>query len=108
MPGAKDVRTSDRQADGPGPVTDGPTDAIQTVRTQAERRRQQRLTAAAVIGAIVAIFALMNLNDVKVHWVVTTVQTPLIVVIVLAFLLGIVADRLLLRARAKRKQGTES
>ncbi len=54
-----------------------------------------------------AAFALVNLNDVNVHWVIATGQTPLIVVIVLALLLGIVADRLLL-ARARRKRRAAS
>ena len=53
-----------------------------------------------------AVFAVINLDDVKVHWLVATDQTPLIVVIVLAFLLGILADRLLL-VRARRKRGAD-
>jgi uncharacterized integral membrane protein len=63
--------------------------------------------AAVLIGTLVAVFALINLNDVKVHWLIATGQTPLIVVIVLAFVLGILADRLLL-ARAKRKHAAKS
>ena len=83
--------------------TDGSSDVVRPSRTDADRRRQRRVIASGVIGALVVVFALINLNDVKVHWLITTGQTPLIVVIVLAFLLGIVADRLLL-ARAKRKR----
>jgi uncharacterized integral membrane protein len=71
------------------------------------RRDRARLAAAAVIGAIVAAFALLNLNDVKVHWLVATGRTPLILVIVLAFLLGIVVDRLMLRARRRRRSKRE-
>jgi uncharacterized integral membrane protein len=40
---------------------------------------------------------------VKVHWIVTTGQTPLILVIGVAFLLGILVDRLAIRARRKRQ-----
>lgn len=87
--------------------TDHRTDAIRPPRTEPARRHRQRLIAAALIGVLAAVFALINLNDVKVHWLVTTGQTPLIVVIVLAFLLGIVADRLLI-ARAKRKRDADS
>jgi len=76
-------------------------------RTDADRRQLARVGAAALIGALIAAFALVNLNDVKVHWIISTGKTPLIVVIVLAFLLGIVADRLLL-IRAKRKRRTAS
>lgn len=87
--------------------TDRPTDVVRPSRSEAERPHQRRLIAAVLIGALVALFALINLNDVKVHWLVSTAETPLIVVIVLAFLLGIFADRLLL-ARARRKRGTDS
>jgi len=87
--------------------TDRSTDVVRPSRTEVDRRHQRRLIAAGVIGAIVVVFAVINLNDVKVHWLIATGQTPLIVVIVLAFLLGIAADRLLL-ARAKRKRGADS
>ena len=45
---------------------------------------------------------LLNLGDVKVHWLVATGRTPLIVVIALAFVLGMIVDRLVIRARRKR------
>jgi uncharacterized integral membrane protein len=98
---------ADQQTDGPDPFSEPTSEPARAARTDVERRRQQRVIAAVVIGAIVAVFAVINLNDVKVHWLVTTDQTPLIVVIVLAFLLGMVADRLLL-ARAKRKREPRS
>jgi lipopolysaccharide assembly protein A len=91
----------------PQPTDRPSTDATRTARTGVERRHQQRLIAGGVIGVVVVVFAVINLNDVKVHWLIATGQTPLIVVVVLAFLLGIVADRLLL-ARAKKKRGKES
>jgi uncharacterized integral membrane protein len=88
--------------------TDDSSNVVRPSRTDVDRRRQQRVIAAGVIGALVVVFALINLNDVKVHWLIATGQTPLIVVIVLAFLLGIAADRLLLaRARRKRERAPE-
>jgi uncharacterized integral membrane protein len=71
-------------------------------RTPAARRERARLISAGVLGALVTAFALLNLGDVKVHWLVTTGRTPLIVVIALAFLLGVIVDRLVIRARRKR------
>ena len=71
-------------------------------RPPAQRRTRGREIAAAVLGALVAVFALLNLGDVKVHWLFVTGRTPLIVVIALAFLLGMVVDRLVIRARRKR------
>jgi uncharacterized integral membrane protein len=73
-------------------------------RTPAERRDRARLISAGILGAVVAAFALVNLGDVKVHWVVTTGRTPLILVIALAFILGMLVDRLVIRARKKRRQ----
>jgi uncharacterized integral membrane protein len=67
------------------------------------RRDRARLIAAAIIGALIAVFAVVNLNDVKVHWLVTSGKTPLIIVIAVAFLLGMLVDRLAVRARRKRQ-----
>ncbi len=67
------------------------------------RRDRARLVAAGVVGALIAVFAIVNLDQVKVHWLVTTGQTPLILVIGVAFLLGILVDRLAVRARRKRQ-----
>jgi uncharacterized integral membrane protein len=69
----------------------------------AERRDRARLIAAGVIGALIVVFAILNFDQVKVHWLVTTGKTPLILVIGVAFLLGIVVDRLAIRARRKRQ-----
>lgn len=71
-------------------------------RTPAERRQRARVISAAVLGAVITAFALLNLDDVKVHWLVASGQTPLIVVIAFAFLLGVLVDRLVIRARRKR------
>ncbi len=71
-------------------------------RMPAERRQRTRVISAGVLGAVVTAFALLNLDDVKVHWLVATGQTPLLVVIVFAFLLGVFVDRLVIRARRKR------
>ncbi len=70
-------------------------------------RDRARLVASAIIGAVVAAFALLNLDGVRVHWIVATGQTPLILVIVLAFLLGMAADRLFV-VRAKRRRRARS
>ena len=68
-----------------------------------ERRDRARFIAVGIVVALIAVFAIVNLNQVKVHWLVTTGQTPLILVIGVAFLFGILVDRLAIRARRKRK-----
>jgi uncharacterized integral membrane protein len=71
-------------------------------------RDRARLIAAAILGGLLAVFAVLNLGDVSVNWIVTSGQTPLILVIVIAFVLGIAVDRLVLvRARRRRKALSE-
>jgi uncharacterized integral membrane protein len=50
-----------------------------------ERRRQ---VAVLVLAAIGIAFAVANLDDVKVNWVVTDSTTPLIVVIAGSMVIG--------------------
>ena len=69
----------------------------------AERRDRARLIAAGVIGALIVVFAILNLDQVKVHWLITSGKTPLILVIGVAFVLGMIVDRLVIRARRKRQ-----
>jgi uncharacterized integral membrane protein len=52
------------------------------------RRQRARLVAAAVLGALFALFAVLNSQSVRVHWLVTTTSLPLIVVIVVGALIG--------------------
>jgi uncharacterized integral membrane protein len=59
---------------------------------------------AAAVGAIAAVFAVINLDDVKVNWLIGSWQTPLILVIVLSMLLGAGLDRLLVRRARRRKR----
>jgi uncharacterized integral membrane protein len=86
-------------------LTQGPESSASTQtpgRAPAERRQRARVISAAVLGAVITAFALLNLDDVKVHWLVATGQTPLIVVIAFAFVFGVIVDRLVIRARRKR------
>jgi uncharacterized integral membrane protein len=69
-----------------------------------DRAGSTRTAAAAVLGGIAAVFAVINLDDVEVNWLVGSWQTPLIVVIGLSILLGAGLDRLLVRRARKRKQ----
>jgi len=73
--------------------------------TRAQRRERGRLIVGGVIGALVTAFALLNLGDVKVDWLVASGQTPLILVILVAFLFGMAFDRLVIHARRRRRAG---
>jgi lipopolysaccharide assembly protein A len=63
----------------------------------AARSDQAKLIVAGVLGALIVVFALANADEVEVDWLVTTAQTPLIVVIVVSFLAGAVTGALALR-----------
>ena len=69
-----------------------------------DRSTGTRTAAAAVLGAIAALFAVINFDDVEVNWLVGSWQTPLILVIALSILLGAALDRLMVRRSRKRKQ----
>ncbi len=56
--------------------------------------RRPRAVASAVIGAVVAVFAVLNSQSVSVDWIGTTTKTPLIVVIVLSLMIGFAAGAL--------------
>jgi uncharacterized integral membrane protein len=64
--------------------------------------RNTRLIAAAVLGGLIALFALLNTGDVRVNWLLGTKSTPLIVVIALSFLLGAGFGAMAARRRLRR------
>jgi uncharacterized integral membrane protein len=57
---------------------------------QPERSRKERARVVVVAGvsALAALFAVLNLDEVEVNWIVGTFDTPLIVVIAVSILLG--------------------
>ena len=61
------------------------------------------MAVAAVVGALVTLFAVLNIDEVEVNWVLGTWSTPLIVVIALSFILGAAVDRLVTVRRRPRK-----
>ena len=72
--------------------------------TPAERQTG-RLVAALVVGGLITAFALANLDDVKVNWLLGSWSTPLIVVIAVSFLLGGVTGVLAARSRNTPEKG---
>jgi uncharacterized integral membrane protein len=66
-----------------------------------------RLPVGIAAGAIAALFAVLNTDKVRVHWLVGTTATPLIIVIVLSFVLGIAAG-VALSARRRRSKRSVS
>jgi uncharacterized integral membrane protein len=76
----------------------------QPQRPPARRGENRRAIAGTILGALAAAFALLNLDEVKVNWIVGEGDSPLIIVIAIAFLLGCGVGWLL---AARRVRGRE-
>jgi uncharacterized integral membrane protein len=58
-------------------------------RTPARGRREQLRTVAAVgLGGLAAAFAVLNIDEVEVNWILGTWSTPLIIVIAVSLVAG--------------------
>ncbi len=62
-----------------------------------------RSIALVLLAVLITLFAVLNLNEVKVNWIIGSGRAPLIIVIVISLLVGIVltyfAERLVRRRR---------
>jgi uncharacterized integral membrane protein len=72
-------------------------------RGKSPAKRDSRAIAAALLGALVAVFAVLNLDKVDVNWALGTWRTPLILVIAVSVAAGFVLGWFFARGRAKRK-----
>ncbi len=68
-------------------------------KSQDDRNRQ---IAIAIIAGIAILFALLNSQEVKVNWIVTSWKTPLILVIGLAVAAGYLTAWLIARRHKKK------
>lgn len=68
-----------------------------------KRKLTPRTVIATALGALVILFAAVNSQTVTIHWIVTTTQTPMIVVIVGCGVVGFAVGWLFARRAAKRK-----
>jgi uncharacterized integral membrane protein len=69
-------------------------------RSSSEQARTIGLLALAVL---VTLFAVLNLKDVRVNWIIGSGRAPLIIVIVVSVLVGIVLTYLAERRSRKRR-----
>jgi uncharacterized integral membrane protein len=72
------------------------------------RRERARLIAGAALGGLGLVFALINLGDVKVDWIVGSAHSPLILVIVVSVLIGVGIDRAAVIRARKRSKSTDA
>ena len=52
------------------------------------RRQQARVIGGVALGGLGVAFAVVNLDEVEVNWIVGTWDTPLIIVIAISILVG--------------------
>ena len=63
-----------------------------------------RLIGAGVFGGLAVLFAALNFDEVDVNWIFGTWSTPLVVVILVSFLLGLGGGMLLAGRRAAARR----
>ncbi len=75
--------------------------------TAPKRRRRMPANAGQVgliaLAVVIAVFAVLNLNSVKVDFIVGSGHAPLIIVIAVSLLLGAAAGTLWARLAARRR-----
>jgi uncharacterized integral membrane protein len=68
-------------------------------------RERARLAGAGALGILLTLFAVLNLDEVEVNWLLGTWSTPLIVVVIVSALIGVALDRIVQRrSRSTAKQ----
>ena len=82
-------------------------DPVATREHKAERRGAHRERARAIamvlLAILITVFAVVNLGEVKVDWIIGSAHAPLIIVIVISLLVGIFITYI--AARAGRRKG---
>jgi uncharacterized integral membrane protein len=74
----------------------------------APRRDRTRLTIGLILGGLGLVFALVNLGNVKVDWIVGSAHSPLILVIAVSVLIGAGIDRVAVRRARKRSKSPDA
>jgi len=69
-----------------------------------DRMRDIRLVLTGVVAVVLAWFALINLQDVRIHFWLMSTESPQIVVIAVSGVLGAAVALLLSRLAHRRKQ----
>ena len=81
-----------------------PVPSQQDERKPAPRRERARLIAGLILAGVGLTFALVNLRNVKVDWVVGSAHSPLILVIGVSVLIGVGIDRVVVSRARKRSK----
>jgi uncharacterized integral membrane protein len=77
-----------------------PSGPIEPASGSARNKPSPRMITAVVLLVLIVLFAVANSQTVTIHWIVTTTQTPMIVVIAGCGLVGFAVGYLFARRRA--------
>jgi uncharacterized integral membrane protein len=80
----------------------------QDAHPSAPRRDRARLVAGLILGGLGLAFALVNLSNVKVDWIVGSAHSPLILVIAVSVLIGVGIDRVAVSRARKRSKSPDA
>jgi uncharacterized integral membrane protein len=76
--------------------------SAETQRPARSRKEIARSAALVILAVLITLFAVLNLNQVKVDWIFGSGHAPLILVIVISLLVGILLTHFAQRRRARR------
>jgi uncharacterized integral membrane protein len=79
------------------PGQDGPKGARRS------RRERARGGALIVVAVAITLFAVLNVDEVKVNWLVGSGEAPLIIVIVISLLVGVLLTHFAERRASKHR-----
>jgi uncharacterized integral membrane protein len=80
-----------------------PEQQQQAERTRRSRREQTRTAALVILSILITVFAVLNLEEVKVNWIVGSGHAPLIIVIAISLLVGLVLAHFAQRRAGRRR-----
>jgi uncharacterized integral membrane protein len=80
-----------------------PSTSASTPASSRSRRELARTSALVVLAVLITLFAVLNLDKVKVHWAFGSGHAPLIVVIVISLLVGVVLTHFAERRSGRRR-----
>ena len=72
-------------------------------KARSSRREQLRRAALLVLAVAITAFAVLNVGEVKVNWIVGSGKAPLIIVIAIALLVGVLLTHFAERRASKNR-----
>jgi uncharacterized integral membrane protein len=77
-------------------------DQSQPAHKRRPKREQRRTVALVLVAIVITLFAVLNVKQVQVNWIVGSGGAPLIIVIVVSLLVGFALGHLATRRSSKR------